>query len=110
MTSDITAFCLVWKMASLSHVFQVQLSVTPIAEGTLEILGARWKLSGTIVGFHSFDSHSIKRNIVKGKRKANRSPKENLKFMVIKVHASIYPFNIIALTPTEFHPPPFLEA
>ncbi|XP_057438916.1 uncharacterized protein LOC130730816 isoform X2 [Lotus japonicus] len=62
----------------------VQLSVTPMAVGTLEILGVRWKLSGTIVGFHNFELSHPKKNIVKGRRKAKLSPNEKFKFMVIK--------------------------
>ncbi|KAE9585345.1 putative tetratricopeptide-like helical domain, TRAPP II complex, Trs120, TRAPP III complex, Trs85 [Lupinus albus] len=61
----------------------VQLSVTPIVEGTLEILGVRWKLSGTIVGFHKFDL-SLPKNIVKSRRKRKHSPNDKFKFMVIK--------------------------
>ncbi|KAJ1379074.1 trafficking protein particle complex subunit 8-like protein [Sesbania bispinosa] len=62
----------------------VQLSVTPKAVGTLEILGVRWKLSGTIVGFHNFELSHPKKNIIKGRRKAKHSPIEKFKFMVIK--------------------------
>ncbi|KAL5060385.1 hypothetical protein RYX36_031989 [Vicia faba] len=62
----------------------VQLSVTPKEVGTLEILGVRWKLSGTIVGFHNFELSHPKKNIVKGRRKAKRPPNEKFKFMVIK--------------------------
>ncbi|KAK7244790.1 hypothetical protein RIF29_39616 [Crotalaria pallida] len=61
----------------------VQLSVTPRVEGTLEILGVRWKLSGTIVGFHNFES-SIPKNIVKARRKGKQPPNDKFKFMVIK--------------------------
>ncbi|CAL5194328.1 unnamed protein product [Lathyrus oleraceus] len=62
----------------------VQLSVTPKEVGTLEILGVRWKLSGTIVGFHNFELSHPKKNIVKGRRKAKQPPNEKFKFMVIK--------------------------
>ncbi|KAI4348871.1 hypothetical protein L6164_009540 [Bauhinia variegata] len=76
-------------------VSEVQLSVTPRAEGTLEILGVRWKLSGTIVGFHNFE-FSHQKNVVKGRRKSKRSPNQNLKFMVIKsipkLQGAISPF------------------
>lgn len=58
-----------------------------MAVGTLEILGVRWKLSGTIVGFHNFELSHPKKNIVKGRRKAKLSPNEKFKFMVIKVGA-----------------------
>ncbi|XP_019455479.1 PREDICTED: trafficking protein particle complex subunit 8-like isoform X1 [Lupinus angustifolius] len=60
-----------------------QLSVTPKVEGALEILGVRWKLSGTIVGFHKFEL-SLPKNIVKARRKGKRSPNDKFKFMVIK--------------------------
>ncbi|XP_061362471.1 uncharacterized protein LOC133306201 [Gastrolobium bilobum] len=73
----------------------VQLSVTPRAEGTLEILGVRWKLSGTIVGFHNFELSHPKKNIVKGRRKAKHLPNEKFKFLVIKsipkLQGSIHP-------------------
>lgn len=62
----------------------VLLSVTPKDVGTLEILGVRWKLSGTIVGFHNFELNHPKKSIVKGRRKAKQSPNEKFKFMVIK--------------------------
>ncbi|XP_004494255.1 uncharacterized protein [Cicer arietinum] len=62
----------------------VQLSVTPKAVGTLEILGVRWKLSGAIVGFHNFELSHPKKNIVKGRRKPKHPPNEKFKFMVIK--------------------------
>ncbi|CAL0326705.1 unnamed protein product [Lupinus luteus] len=61
----------------------VQLSVTPRVEGTLEILGFRWKLSGTIVGFHKFEL-SLPKHIVKSRRKGKRSPNDKFKFIVIK--------------------------
>lgn len=69
----------------------MQLSVTPREEGTLEVIGVRWKLLGSIVGFHDFDFNHAKKNTLKGKRKGKRSTKENLKFLVIKVFASILP-------------------
>ncbi|KAF7818861.1 trafficking protein particle complex subunit 8 [Senna tora] len=74
----------------------VQLSVTPRDEGTLEILGVRWKLSGTIVGFHNFEFSHVKKNTAKGRRKGKRSPNENFKFLVTKsipkLQGSIHPF------------------
>ncbi|XP_028777528.1 trafficking protein particle complex subunit 8 isoform X2 [Neltuma alba] len=74
----------------------VQLSVTPREEGTLEVLGVRWKLLGSIVGFHDFDFNHVKKNGLKGKRKGKRSANENLKFLVIKsipkLQGSIHPF------------------
>ncbi|KAH1195455.1 Trafficking protein particle complex subunit 8 [Glycine max] len=72
----------------------IQLSVTPRAEGSLEILGVRWKLSGTIVGFHNFKLGHPKK-IIKGRRKKNHLPNEKFKFMVIKsipkLQGSIHP-------------------
>lgn len=69
----------------------MQLSVTPREEGTLEVIGVRWKLLGSIVGFHDFDFNHVKKNTLKGKRKGKRSTNENLKFLVIKVFATILP-------------------
>lgn len=71
--------------------FQVQLTVTPRVEGILKIVGVRWKLSSSVVGFHNFESNFLKKNILKGRRKSDHSPINELKFMVIKVHASCTP-------------------
>jgi hypothetical protein len=77
--------------------------VTPKEVGTLEILGVRWKLSGTIVGFHNFELSHPKKNIVKGRRKAKQSPNEKFKFMVIKVCSSLLFFFIfLSLLPLMF--------
>lgn len=70
----------------------MQLSVTPREEGDLEILGVRWKLSGSIVGFHNFEFSHVKKNVGKGRRKGKRPPNENFKFFVIKVFDIILPF------------------
>ncbi|KAK7378868.1 hypothetical protein VNO80_04316 [Phaseolus coccineus] len=71
----------------------IELSVTPKEEGTLEIIGVRWKLSGTIVGFYDFELGQPKKNI-KG-RKTKDLPNEKFKFMVIKsipkLQGSIHP-------------------
>ncbi|GLT60810.1 hypothetical protein SLA2020_335590 [Shorea laevis] len=62
----------------------VQLTVTPKVEGILQIVGVRWKLSGSVVGLHNFDSNHMKKKNTKGRRKAKHSPRDNLKFIVIK--------------------------
>ncbi|KAL2464074.1 Tetratricopeptide repeat (TPR)-like superfamily protein [Forsythia ovata] len=62
----------------------VQLTVTPKIEGTLKIVGVRWKLSGLVVGLCNFESDMIRKKIAKGKRKSKKSMKDNLKFLVIK--------------------------
>lgn len=62
----------------------VQLTVTPRIEGTLKIVGVRWKLSGLVVGVCNFDSDMIRKKVVKGKRKSKKSMKDNLNFLVIK--------------------------
>lgn len=62
----------------------VQLTVTPRAEGTLKIVGIRWKLSGSLAGFCTFDSDLVSKKVMKGKRKSKRSTSDNLKFLVIK--------------------------
>ncbi|KAE8125213.1 hypothetical protein FH972_020046 [Carpinus fangiana] len=62
----------------------VQLTVTPKVEGILQIVGVRWKLSGSVIGLHNFDSNHMKKKNTKGKRKAKHSPRDNLKFIVIK--------------------------
>ncbi|XP_014495790.1 trafficking protein particle complex subunit 8 [Vigna radiata var. radiata] len=72
----------------------IQLSATPREEGTLEIIGVRWKLSGTIVGFYNFELGLPKKNISK-RRKTKHLPNEKFKFMVIKsipkLQGSIHP-------------------
>jgi len=65
--------------------FQAQLTVTPRLEGTLKIVGVRWKLSGLIGGFYNFDSDLAKKKIAKKRRKNKRSTTDNLEFIVIKV-------------------------
>ncbi|XP_052200322.1 uncharacterized protein LOC127806829 isoform X2 [Diospyros lotus] len=61
-----------------------QLTVTPRLEGTLKIVGVRWKLSGLIGGFYNFDSDLAKKKITKKRRKNKRSTTDNLEFIVIK--------------------------
>ncbi|KZV17131.1 trafficking protein particle complex subunit 8 [Dorcoceras hygrometricum] len=61
----------------------VQLRVTPKVEGTLKVVGVRWKLSGSVVGVCDFDSDVVRKK-VKGKRKPKQSIKGILKFLVIK--------------------------
>jgi hypothetical protein len=69
----------------------VQLTVTPKVEGILKIVGVRWKLSGSVVGFYSFGSNYVKKKIAKGRRKAKQSPGNYLKFIVIQVPTSCPP-------------------
>ncbi|KAF9605425.1 hypothetical protein IFM89_017164 [Coptis chinensis] len=61
----------------------VQLTVTPQVEGVLNIIGVRWKLSGSVVTYHNFDSNVLKKR-VKGKRRSAKSPSSTLKFTVIE--------------------------
>lgn len=65
----------------------MQLKVTPRVEGALKIVGVRWKLSGSVVGFYNFQSEMPNKKTTKGRRKAKQSPFDNLSFLVIKVHA-----------------------
>ncbi|MBA0625032.1 hypothetical protein Godav_010285 [Gossypium davidsonii] len=62
----------------------VQLTVTPRVEGTLTIVGVKWKLSSSVVGLHNFESNSVNKRIAKGRRKPKHSPSADLKFIVIK--------------------------
>lgn len=71
---------------ALSCCFQVQLAVTPKVEGILEIVGIRWKLSGSVTGFHNFYTDLAKKKVMKGRRKVRRSPSNSMKFLVIAVH------------------------
>ncbi|KAL5709076.1 hypothetical protein ACHQM5_019802 [Ranunculus cassubicifolius] len=61
----------------------VQLMVTPQVEGILNIIGVRWKLSESVVGYHNFDTNLVKKQ-VKGKRRTKIPPSSNLKFTVIE--------------------------
>ncbi|XP_074281590.1 uncharacterized protein LOC141606378 isoform X2 [Silene latifolia] len=61
----------------------VQLTVTPRVEGMLKLVGVRWKLSGSVVGFQIFQSEQVKKNIVK-RKKPKQSYADELKFFVIK--------------------------
>ncbi|KAL0555266.1 hypothetical protein IC582_009208 [Cucumis melo] len=62
----------------------VQLTVTPKIEGILQIVGIRWKLSDSVLGFHNFIDNLGQKNIAKGRQKAKHSLADNLKFIVIK--------------------------
>lgn len=65
----------------------MQLTVTPRIEGILQIVGVRWNLSSAVVGFHNFESNPRRKKSAKGRQRGNRSLSDNLKFVVIKVHA-----------------------
>lgn len=62
----------------------VQLTVTPKIEGILQVVGIRWKLSDSVMGFHNFINELGQKNIAKGRQKAKYSLADNLKFIVIK--------------------------
>ncbi|XWS43332.1 hypothetical protein CRYUN_Cryun16bG0094000 [Craigia yunnanensis] len=62
----------------------VQLTITPRVEGILKIVGVKWKLSSSVVGFNNFESNSVNKRVAKGRRKAKHSPSNDLKFIVIK--------------------------
>lgn len=64
----------------------MQLTVTPKIEGILQVVGIRWKLSDSVMGFHNFINVQGQKNIAKGRQKAKYSLADNLKFMVIKVN------------------------
>lgn len=55
-----------------------------MVEGALKIVGVKWKICDSVVGFHNFITNTIKKN-AKGKQKLKRSPVDNLKFVVVKV-------------------------
>lgn len=65
----------------------MRLTVTPRVEGILKVVGVRWKLSGSVVGVHKFECDPINTKNAKARRKARHSPCNDLKFIVIKVHA-----------------------
>ncbi|CAN7114335.1 unnamed protein product [Brassica rapa subsp. narinosa] len=62
----------------------VRLTVTPSEEGILKIVGVRWRLSGSVVGVHYFQSAPGKAKTNKGRRKNKLTPTDALKFLVIK--------------------------
>ncbi|XP_068342385.1 uncharacterized protein [Pyrus communis] len=62
----------------------VQLMVTPRIEGILQIVGVKWKLSGSVVGFHKFDTNPMKKISRKRIQKAKHPHSDNLKFVVVK--------------------------
>ncbi|KAF6154925.1 hypothetical protein GIB67_018362 [Kingdonia uniflora] len=62
----------------------VQLSVTPKVEGILQIVGVRWKLSGSVVGFYNFDSNLVKKKTHKRRNGTTETPSNGLNFTVIK--------------------------
>ncbi|KAG6427590.1 hypothetical protein SASPL_111836 [Salvia splendens] len=62
----------------------IQLTVTPKVEGTLKLVGVRWKLSGSVIGICNFQSDIVRKKVAKGKRKPKKSLKDNLEFLVIK--------------------------
>jgi hypothetical protein len=64
----------------------VQLDVTPKVEGILKLVGVRWTLSNSVVGYQYFEFGAQKKN-KKGKRGRRRSFNNSL--VVIKVR--IYP-------------------
>lgn len=59
--------------------------MTPKVEGTLQLVGVRWKLSGSVIGFCNFQSDIVRKKVAKGKRKQKKSVKDNLEYLVIKV-------------------------
>ncbi|KAK9156892.1 hypothetical protein Scep_003466 [Stephania cephalantha] len=62
----------------------IQFVVTPKVEGILNIVGVRWKLSDSVIGYHSFDTTVLKKKTVKGRRRGGQYAKSPLKFTVIK--------------------------
>ncbi|KAK0585872.1 hypothetical protein LWI29_035426 [Acer saccharum] len=85
-SSDVSSFTLSEIDISIGggETIMVQLMVTPKVEGILNIVGIRWKLSGSVVGLYKFESNLVKKKIARGRRKANYSPGNDLKFIVIK--------------------------
>lgn len=60
----------------------VQLTVTPKVEGMLKLVGVRWKLSGSVVGFQTFESDQVKKRNAR-RAKPKQSHGNELKFLVI---------------------------
>jgi hypothetical protein len=60
-----------------------QVTVTPKEEGLLKIVGVRWKLSGSVIGFHAFEHDLVRKKVTNGRR-AKPTVSSSLKFIVIK--------------------------
>ncbi|KAA8518448.1 hypothetical protein F0562_015922 [Nyssa sinensis] len=86
LSSDASSFTLSEVDISLEGGEKVvaQLTVTPRVEGMLKIIGVRWKLSGSIIGFYNFESDLVKKKVANGRRKTKQPMSDNLKFIVIK--------------------------
>lgn len=76
----------------------MQLSVTPREEGILKIIGVKWKLSGSVIGFYNLTTSPTKK--IASRKRNNKPSIDNLKFVVIKVcltslviHRSYRPHN-----------------
>ena len=80
--------------------------VTPRIEGILQIVGVKWKLSGSVVGFHKFDTNPMKKISRKRIQKAKHPHSDNLKFVVVKGFApTSYSFHLQNSAMTMFgHP------
>lgn len=61
---------------------KIQLKVTPRVEGILKIVGVRWTLSDSVVGYQYFEFDTNKNK--KGRKGARHSLQRNLNFIVIK--------------------------
>ncbi|KAM7264486.1 hypothetical protein ACFE04_002169 [Oxalis oulophora] len=74
---------------------QVQLTVTPKVEGVLKIVGVKWKLSNSVIGYDNFEPYLAKKKVKRGRRKSKNSLIDDLKFLVIKslprLEGSIHP-------------------
>lgn len=70
-----------------------QLTVIPEVEGTLDIAGVRWKLSGSVAGVFKFGPDLFKKKVLGGKRQSKKNLSSYLKFVVIenlpKIEASM---------------------
>ncbi|KAF6144793.1 hypothetical protein GIB67_016867 [Kingdonia uniflora] len=64
--------------------YKVQLTVAPKVEGILKIVGVRWKLSGSVVGFFNFDSNLVKNKTRKRRKRTMQAAGNGLNFTVIK--------------------------
>ncbi|KAM7499968.1 hypothetical protein LguiA_024382 [Lonicera macranthoides] len=86
ISSDTSSFTLSEVDISLGggETIAAQLTVTPKEEGALKIVGVRWKLSGSVVGFHNFEQDLVKKRVSNVRRPKQSGSSSNLKFLVIK--------------------------
>ncbi|XP_047330044.1 trafficking protein particle complex subunit 8 isoform X2 [Impatiens glandulifera] len=63
---------------------EAELTVTPKVRGTLKVIGVRWKLSGSVVGYYNLENELARKKPKKRRGKSGQATGNNLEFLVIK--------------------------